>query len=81
MSVVDVTSGLAAILVVGPLARETIARFSALDLRLRTDVDGLVLPTGWALGEHLWTVVADAAEQLSGRPVGVDAIGGRSVDA
>ena len=32
-SVVDLTAGLAALAVVGPLARETIARLSALDLR------------------------------------------------
>jgi heterotetrameric sarcosine oxidase gamma subunit len=26
---------------------------------------------GWALGEYMWTVVADAAEHLGGRPAGV----------
>jgi hypothetical protein len=31
---------------------------------------------GAALAEYLWTVVADAAARLGGRPVGVDALGG-----
>ena len=29
---------------------------------------------GWALGEYLWQVVADAAEQLGGGPVGAEAL-------
>ena len=29
---------------------------------------------GWALGEYLWTVVADAAERLGGGPAGNDAL-------
>ena len=29
---------------------------------------------GWALGEYIWEVVADAAERLGGGPVGVDAL-------
>jgi len=29
---------------------------------------------GAALGQYVWTVVADAAESLGGGPVGVDAL-------
>ena len=29
---------------------------------------------GWALGEYLWQVVADAAAQLGGGPVGAEAL-------
>ncbi len=29
---------------------------------------------GAALGEHMWTVLADAAEQLGGAPIGADAL-------
>ena len=36
--------------------------------------DGCSILVGWALGEYLWEVVADAAEHLGGRPVGVDAL-------
>jgi hypothetical protein len=32
---------------------------------------------GWALGEYLWEVVADAAQHLGGGPVGADAIAER----
>jgi sarcosine oxidase gamma subunit len=39
---------------------------------------------GWAIGEYMWSVVADAGGHLGGRPIGVDALselGGReSVD-
>ncbi len=34
----------------------------------------LLIMVGWALGEYLWRVVADAAEHLGGGPVGADAI-------
>ncbi len=34
----------------------------------------LLILVGWALGEYLWEVVADAAEHLGGGPVGADAI-------
>jgi glycine cleavage system aminomethyltransferase T len=41
---------------------------------LREDSDRFLMLFGWALGEYLWTVVADAAESLGGGPVGVDAL-------
>jgi heterotetrameric sarcosine oxidase gamma subunit len=87
--VLDVTTVLAGIAIVGPRARDVIARFCALDLRdavtpvhavrpgsiartpgtiVREAEDRFLLLFGWALGEHLWTVVADAAEQFGGRP-------------
>ena len=83
VSVLDVTTKFAAMTLVGPQARETFARFCALDLRpehtpvcaLRPGSIGrqpaiLVCEAenrylflfGWASGEYMWTVVADAAE-------------------
>jgi sarcosine oxidase subunit gamma len=41
---------------------------------LRDGEERLLVLVGWALGEYLWTVVADAAEHLGGGPVGVDAL-------
>jgi glycine cleavage system aminomethyltransferase T len=41
---------------------------------LREDADRFLMLFGWALGEYMWTVVADAAEVLGGGPVGVDAL-------
>ena len=35
----------------------------------------LLVMVGWALGEYLYEVVADAAEHLGGGPVGADALG------
>ena len=29
---------------------------------------------GWATGEYMWSVVADAGQHLGGRPIGVDAL-------
>ncbi len=95
VTVVDVTSGLAAIALIGPGARELLARFCAIDVRpavtpvagfrpgsvartpgylLREDADRLLVLVGWALGEYLWEVVADAAAHLDGGPVGADAV-------
>ncbi len=38
---------------------------------LREREDELLIMVGWALGEYLWDVVADAAAQLGGGPVGL----------
>jgi glycine cleavage system aminomethyltransferase T len=93
--VVDVTCGLAALVLAGPLCRELLARFCAIDVRsavspvasfrpgsvartpgyvLVEGEDRLLIMVGWALGQYLYEVVADAAEHLGGGPVGVDAL-------
>jgi glycine cleavage system aminomethyltransferase T len=41
---------------------------------VRDGEQSLLVLVGWALGEYLWTVVADAAEHLGGGPVGADAL-------
>jgi glycine cleavage system aminomethyltransferase T len=95
LDVLDVTCNFAALTLLGPLARETFARFCALDLRPQaTPVSalrpgsigrqpGLVIREaeerylflfGWATGEYMWSVVADAGGHLGGAPVGVDAL-------
>ena len=92
---VEVTTALAALTIVGPLAREVFARFCAVDLRpqampvggfrpasvartpgyvLREDSERFLMLFGWALGEYMWTVVADAASGLGGAPMGIDAL-------
>jgi heterotetrameric sarcosine oxidase gamma subunit len=97
VSVIDVTSGLAALTLAGPGSGELVARFCAIDVRLsvtpvhgfrpgsvartpgyllREREDRLLVLVGWALGEYLWEVVADAAEHLGGGPVGADALEG-----
>ena len=91
----EITTTLAALAIVGPQARELLARFCALDLRaqslpvggfrpgslartpgyvLREDSERFLMLFGWALGEYMWTVVADAASGLGGAPMGIDAL-------
>ena len=95
VGVVELTCGLAALSLVGPQARELLARFCAIDVRpalappgafrpgsvARTPgcvlVEGperLLVLVGWALGEYLWRVVADAAAAFGGGPVGAEAL-------
>lgn len=94
VSAVDLTCAYAALSLVGPAARELLARFCALDARaaalpiggfrpgsvartpgylLRPAGDELLLLVGWAYGEYLYDLVADAAGPLSGGPVGASA--------
>jgi sarcosine oxidase, subunit gamma len=94
-SVVDVTCAHAALALLGPGARELLARFCAIDVRpsvtpagafrpgsvartpgylLYEEEQRLLVMVGWALGEYLWEVVADAAGHLGGGPVGADAL-------
>ncbi|MGD0455849.1 MAG: sarcosine oxidase subunit gamma family protein, partial [Solirubrobacteraceae bacterium] len=95
VSVLDVSCGLAALSLIGPGARELLARFCAIDVRpglappgafrpgsvartpgylLVEGGDRLLVLVGWALGEYLWRVVADAAADLGGGPVGAEAL-------
>ena len=95
LDVLDVTCNFAALTLVGPLARETFARFCALDLRpqvtpvnalrpgsigrqpgivIREDEERYLFLFGWATGEYMWSVVADAGGHLGGAPVGADAL-------
>jgi glycine cleavage system aminomethyltransferase T len=92
---IDVTTTFAALTIVGPLARELFARFSAIDLRpevtpvqgwrpgsvartpgavLREAEERYLMLFGAALGEYMWTTVADAAASLGGGPIGADAL-------
>lgn len=94
-SVIDTTTVQGAMTILGPLARETFARFTAIDLRpqitpphafrpgsvartggaiLCEAPDRYLMLFGAALGQYVWTVVADAAGHLGGGPVGVDAL-------
>jgi hypothetical protein len=41
---------------------------------LREDDERFLVLFGWALGEYLWSVVADAASGLGGAPMGIDAL-------
>jgi heterotetrameric sarcosine oxidase gamma subunit len=60
---------------VGGFRPGSIARTPGYVLRERED--SLLLLVGWALGEYLWQVVADAAERLGGGPVGADVFASR----
>jgi glycine cleavage system aminomethyltransferase T len=94
-SVIDTTTAQGAMTILGPLARETFARFTAIDLRPQVTPplafrpgsvartggailcearDRYLMLFGAALGQYVWTVVADAAGHLGGGPVGVDAL-------
>jgi heterotetrameric sarcosine oxidase gamma subunit len=94
-TVIDVTCGLAALALIGPAARELLARFCAIDVRPELAAAGAFRPgsiartpgyllveaperllvlVGWALGDYLWQVVADAATALGGGPVGAEAL-------
>ena len=94
-SVIDVTTTFGGMVITGPQARETFARFTAIDLRpavlpvngfrpgsvartpgaiLREDEDRFLMLFGSALGQYVWTVVADAAELLGGGPIGADVL-------
>lgn len=96
INLVDATTSFAAITLVGPLAREVFARFSAIDVRPAITPVGALRPGsiarqpgiliceaedrylllfGWATGEYVWSVVADAGHHLGGRPIGLDALG------
>jgi hypothetical protein len=91
----EVTTGFGALRLAGPLARETFARFTAIDLRSHVTKPGdwrpgsvartpggilceaedrYLMLFGAALGQYVWTVVADAAGHLGGGPVGDDAL-------
>jgi heterotetrameric sarcosine oxidase gamma subunit len=94
-SVIDITASQGAMTIIGPLAREVFARFTAIDLRPQvTPVNGwrpgsvartggailceapdrYLMLFGAALGQYVWTLVADAADHLGGGPVGADAL-------
>jgi heterotetrameric sarcosine oxidase gamma subunit len=36
--------------------------------------DRFLFLSGWATGEYMWSIVADAGEHLGGRPIGADAL-------
>jgi glycine cleavage system aminomethyltransferase T len=93
----DVTAQFCALRLEGPLVRQLMAKFCALDLRETVAPVGslrpgsvartpglvvveapqrLLIMVGAALAEYLWTVVADAADRLGGRPVGSDLLPG-----
>jgi heterotetrameric sarcosine oxidase gamma subunit len=57
---------------VGAFRPGSVARTPGYVLRERED--RLLVLVGWALGQYLWTVVADAAGHLGGGPVGADAL-------
>jgi heterotetrameric sarcosine oxidase gamma subunit len=93
--VLDVTGAFSKLALAGPLARDTLARFCALDLRahvvavggfrpgslartpgavLREADERYLLIFGAAYAGYVWSVVADAVEQLGGRVAGLEAL-------
>jgi glycine cleavage system aminomethyltransferase T len=91
----ELTTAFGALRLAGPVARETFARFTAIDLRPQVTKPGdwrpgsvartpggilceaedrYLMLFGAALGQYVWTVVADAAGHLGGGPVGDDAL-------
>jgi glycine cleavage system aminomethyltransferase T len=91
----ELTTAFGALRLAGPVARETFARFTAIDLRPQVTKPGdwrpgsvartpggilceaedrYLMLFGAALGQYVWTVVADAAGHLGGGPVGADAL-------
>jgi heterotetrameric sarcosine oxidase gamma subunit len=91
----DVTAAYAKLTLAGPLARDALARFCALDLRphvvpvggfrpgslartpgavLREADERYLLLFGAAYAGYMWSVIADAVEQLGGRAAGLDAL-------
>ena len=57
---------------VGALRPGSIARQPG--ILIREDEERYLFLFGWATGEYMWSVVADAATHLGGGPVGVDAL-------
>ncbi len=55
---------------VGALRPGSVARQPA--IVICEDDDRYLYLFGWATGEYVWSVVADAAHHLGGRPIGVD---------
>ena len=41
---------------------------------IREDEERYLFLFGWATGEYMWSVVADAGSHLGGGPIGVDAL-------
>ena len=95
LKVTELTSALGSNAVLGPLARETFARTTALDMRPQRFGEGAFAPVsvartpamvlrqggdrylhlfGAGYASYVWTVFADAAQDLGGRVVGVEAL-------